>query len=69
MKTYESRRPSGWCDGPAQTVSIQVDAGNVYRKQNQCYQSRGKSVISLVDEAFSQIKIKLHPFSINIYVF
>jgi len=68
MKTYESRRPSGWCDGPAQTVSIQVDAGNVYRKQNQCYQSRGKSVISLVDEAFSQIKIKLHPFSIKLFV-
>ena len=55
-----------------QTVNIQFDGTSLSWEENKCYESRGKSVISLVDSAFSQMteqeKAEMKPFSVPFFL-
>ncbi len=55
-----------------QSVTIKFDGGKLHFQENSCYESRGKSVISMVQSAFEQISPKtvasMKPFSVVFFL-
>ena len=63
-------RWNGFVDSPKdywQTVKVSICEGELSCRANRCYQNRGKSVASLVKEAYLQIDVELNDFDVDFY--